>query len=155
MNKLRVFLQQEKLKELLLVTVAALFITGVRLLTTVPKFYGDPNWEVGYDHKVYLLMAESGISCNVPPAQPEPPFCWRIMTPLLAKTCRSILRQTSSVGLCRRMVNRGSDSQDGQGVQLLKGARPTNLVHCQPGWKQSLRLALLTVFGPVLWSGGG
>ena len=30
-------------------------------------------------------MAESGISCNVPPAQPEAPFCWRIMSPLLAK----------------------------------------------------------------------
>jgi len=84
-KKLREFLQQEKLKELLLVTVAALFITGVRLLTTHPNFYGDPNWEAGHDHKVYLLMAESGISCNVPPAQPEPPFCWRIMTPLLAK----------------------------------------------------------------------
>ena len=31
-------------------------------------------------------MAESGVSCNVPPAQSEAPFCWRIMTPLLAKT---------------------------------------------------------------------
>ena len=26
------------------------------------------------------------LSCNVPPAQPEAPYCWRIMTPLLAKT---------------------------------------------------------------------
>ena len=39
-------------------------------------FYADPNYGVGYDHNVYLLMAESGISCNVPPAQPEAPYCW-------------------------------------------------------------------------------
>ena len=73
MKRLREFLQQEKLTELLLVAVAALFITGVRLLTTDPKFYGDPNYGVGYDHKVYLLMAESGISCNVPLRGPRHP----------------------------------------------------------------------------------
>ena len=74
MNKLREFLQQEKLTELLLVTVAALFITSVRLLTTDPMFYGAPNWEEGYDHKEYRLMAEeSGISCNVPLRSPRHP----------------------------------------------------------------------------------
>ena len=88
MKKLREFLQQEKLTELLLVTVVALFITGVKLLTTDPMFYGGPHWEEGYDHKVYRLMAESSISCNIPEAptgKPEAPFCWRLMTPLLAK----------------------------------------------------------------------
>jgi hypothetical protein len=85
-KKLREFLQQEKLKELLLVAGAALVIASVCLLTADPLFYGYPNWKEGYDYMVYLLMAESGISCNVPPAQPEAPFCWRIMTPLLAKT---------------------------------------------------------------------
>ena len=54
-------------------------------VTADPLFYGYPNWKEGYDYKVYLLMGESGISCNVPPAQPEPPFCWRIMIPLLVK----------------------------------------------------------------------
>ena len=71
-----------------MVTVVALFITGVKLLTTDPMFYGGPHWEEGYDHKVYRLMAESSISCNIPEAptgKPEAPFCWRLMTPLLAK----------------------------------------------------------------------
>jgi hypothetical protein len=70
---------------LLLVAAAALVISSVRLLTDSTMFYADPNHGVGYDHNVYLLMAESGISCNVPPAQPEAPFCWRLVTPLLAK----------------------------------------------------------------------
>ena len=85
-KKLREFLQQDKLTELLLVAGAALVITSVRLLRDSTMFYADPNNGVGYDHNVYLLMAERGISCNVPPAQPEAPYCWRIMTPLLAKT---------------------------------------------------------------------
>ena len=84
-KKLREFLQQEKLKELLLVAGAALVITSVRLLRDSKMFSADPKHRVGYDHQVYLLMAESGISCNVSRAQPEAPFCWRIITPLLAK----------------------------------------------------------------------
>jgi len=83
-RKLRESQQQEKLKELLLAAGVALVITSVLLLNDSTMFYADPNWKKGYD-MVYLLMAESGVSCNVPPAQPEPPFCWRIMTPLLAK----------------------------------------------------------------------
>ena len=73
MNKLREFLQQEKLTELLLVAGAALVIASVCLLTANPLFYGYSNWMEGYDYKVYLLMAESGISCNVPLRSPSHP----------------------------------------------------------------------------------
>ena len=52
---------------------AALTITGVRLLRADPMFYGYPNWDEGYDHKVDLLMAETGISCNDPLCNPRHP----------------------------------------------------------------------------------
>ncbi len=70
---MREFLQQEKLKELLLVASAALVIASVCLLTADPLFYGYPNWKEGYDYMVYLLMAENGISCNVPMRSPRHP----------------------------------------------------------------------------------
>ena len=73
MKKLREFLQQEKLTELLLVAGAALVIASVRLLRDSTMFYADLNYGVGYDHNVYLLMAESGISCNVPLRSPRHP----------------------------------------------------------------------------------
>jgi len=58
---------------LLLVAGAALVIASVCLLTADPLFYGYPNWKEGYDYMVYLLMAESGISCNVPLRSPRHP----------------------------------------------------------------------------------
>ena len=65
-KKLREFLQQEKLTELLLVAGAGLVIASVRLLRDSTMFYADPNYGVGYDHNVYQVMAESSISGNVP-----------------------------------------------------------------------------------------
>jgi len=61
-------------------------VAGIALITALmaikgPIPYDNPAF-ADYDHMSYLAMAESGL--GAPGKASAPPFCWRILTPLIA-----------------------------------------------------------------------